>query len=849
MKDFFISYTSSDAKWAEWIAWQLEAAGYEVVVQLWDFHPGNDFIAEMERASREANQTLAVLSPRYFESRFTEAEWTAAFKKGNLLPVRVVDFDVEGLLSVRAYIDIASKSEDQAREVLLEGVKRERRKPSVAPGFPVDAAARSIKEQPQFPGALSPIWNVPQQRNPNFVGREALLDQIHETLTSKNAAALTAIHGMGGVGKTQLAAEYAYDHSGDYQVVWWIKSEEPAALASDYAALAEALELPQKQERDQRVIVAAGSEWLNHHGGWLLIFDNARRKEDLRGWLPQNRAGHVVITSRDPNWGGMAKPLEVEVLTREDAVRFLLQRTGQDDIEASRQLAEALGDLPLALEQAGAYIETTGKPISEYLALFKTRHGELLLRGKPDEYPDTVATTWEISFQAAQQESPAAAALLNVCAFLAPDDIPIAALRDGKDRLPDLLAETVADEVRFDEAIATLRRYSLIERSDDGLFVHRLVQMVVRDRLLDDERNVAAEAAVRVVNDSFPQESDDVRTWADCVRLCPHAMAVAEFSDELLLAPKATGRLLNQMGLYYQGRARYAEARQTYERALRIYESAFGENHAWVAAAVSNVGSVLRALGDLAQARKFFERSLRINEAALGPNNPTVAIDVNNLGGVLQALGDLTHARKCFERSLRIHEAALGSNHATVAIYVNNLGSVLQAQGNLASARECFERALRIDEATLGHDHPKVAIDINNLGTVLKALGDLEGARQCFERALRISEAALGLDHPDLAIPLSNLCAALRALGDLTDARQCAERALRIDEAAFDGDHPNRARELNNLGRVLEDLGDLAQARECYARALQMLRRFLDDDHPHTVLVRNNLESLKREME
>jgi tetratricopeptide (TPR) repeat protein len=602
VKDFFISYTSSDGKWAEWIAWELEAADYSVVVQLWDFHPGNDFIAEMDRASREAGQTLAVLSPKYFQSRFTEAEWTAAFKKGNLLPVRVVDFDVEGLLSVRAYIDVAGKNEDQAREVLLEGVKRERRKPSVAPGFPADTADRSIKEQPQFPGALSPIWNVPHQRNPNFVGRDAMLDQIHKTLTSKNAAALTAIHGMGGVGKTQLAAEYAYHHAGDYQVVWWIKSEEPAALASDYAALAEALDLPQKQERDQKVIVAAVRDWLNHNGAWLLIFDNARRKEDLREWLPQNRAGHVVITSRDPNWAGVAKPLEVEVLTREDAVRFLLQRTGQDDAEAARLLAEALGDLPLALEQAGAYIETTGKPISEYLALFKTRHGELMQRGQPDDYPDTVATTWEISFQAAQQESPAAAELLNLCAFLAPDDIPIAVLREGKERLPDLLAETVADELRFDEAIAVLRRYSLIERNEDGLFVHRLVQMVGRDRLLDDERRVSAEAAVHIVDDAFPFDSDDVRTWADCERLLPHAVATADFGEELQLAPEATGRLWNQMGLYYRGRARYAEAKQSYERAIRIVEATFGHDDADVATCVNNLGLVLKDLGDLTAA-------------------------------------------------------------------------------------------------------------------------------------------------------------------------------------------------------------------------------------------------------
>jgi hypothetical protein len=454
--------------------------------------------------------------------------------------LRVVDFDVEGLLSVRVYVDIAGKSEDQAREVLLEGVKRKRRKPSVAPGFPAETAVRSIKEQPQFPGALSQIWNVPHQRNPNFVGRDALLDQIHKTLTSKNAAALTAIHGMGGVGKTQLAAEYAYDHAGDYQVVWWIKSKEPAALASDYAALAEALDLPQKQERDQTVIVAAVGDWLNHNGGWLLIFDNATRKEVLRGWLPQNRAGHVVITS--------SEHFDFERLRYAAPVRI----ARRDDAAAAGLLAEALGDLPLALEQAAAYIETTGKPFAEYLALFKTRHAELLQRGRPQDYPNTVATTWEISFQAAQQESPAAAELLNLCAFLAPDDIPIAALRKGKNRLPDLLAETVADELRFDEAVAALRRYSLIERSEDGLFVHRLVQMVARDRLIDDERQVSAEAAVRVVDDSFPQQSDDVRTWSECERLLPHALAAAEFGEGVTAcargdraAVESDGRLLS----------------------------------------------------------------------------------------------------------------------------------------------------------------------------------------------------------------------------------------------------------------------------------------------------------------
>ncbi len=282
MKDFFISYTNADQSWAEWIAWQLEEAGYLVVIQAWDFGPGSNFVQEMDRAAKEAQRTLAVLTPKYFESRFAQAEWSAAFAKGNLLPVRVADFKVEGLLSVRVYIDLVGKNDEQAKEALLTGVKKDaRRKPSTPPPLPHSAntAERAVTERPRFPGALPPIWNITHQRNPNFVGRDDLLDQIRQTLTAEKAAALTAIHGLGGVGKTQLAAEYAFRHTADYQIVWRIKSEETATLAADYAALAEKLDLPEKQEREQPVIVAAVREWLNHNAGWLLVFDNARRSE------------------------------------------------------------------------------------------------------------------------------------------------------------------------------------------------------------------------------------------------------------------------------------------------------------------------------------------------------------------------------------------------------------------------------------------------------------------------------------------------------------------------------------------------------------------------------------------
>ena len=811
MKDFFISYNQADRQWAEWIAWQLEEAGYTTVIQAWDFRPGGNFVVDMQRAAVEAKRTIAVLSPDYLASRFTQPEWAAAFaqdptgENGLLLPVRVRECDLKGLLPQIVYIDfVGINDEDAARDALLNGVKRERAKPDIAPSFPPSASVkRSVIKRPRFPGALPDIRNITHQRNPNFVGRDTLLDQIRKTLTAEKAAALTAIHGLGGVGKTQLATEYAFRHAADYQIVWWIKSEETATLAADYAALAEKLDLPQKHEREQPVIVAAVREWLNHNAGWLLIFDNARQAQDVRDYLPQSRAGHVLITSRDPNWSRVAHPFEVKVLPREDSVKFLLQRTGKNDEAAARALADDLGDLPLALEQAGAYIEATGESLADYRQMFQISWQALMQEGKPDDYPDTVAVTWKLSFDKAQAESPASAELMHLCAFLAPDDIPLPILRDGTKHLPPVLAEAMAEKLAFNKAIAALRRYSLMERNDDRLSVHRLVQAVERDWLPEDERRKWAEAAVCVVNDAFPLGSEDVQTWSVCARLLPHAETVAEYGERLQLAPEATGQLLNQAGIYFCGLGQYAEAKQALERALRIDETAFG------------------------------------------PDHPNVLREIANLSGVLKALGDLQGAYQYCKRALQIAIAAFDFNHPKVAICYNNMGLVLQDLRDFQGAHRCFEHALRIDEAAFGLDHPEVAKDTNNMGLVLQDLRDFQGARQCFERALRINEAAFGPVHPGVTSVVNNLGLLLQDLRDFQGARQCFERVLQADKVIFGSDHPNVARGDYNLGRVLLDLNDRTQAHQCFERALQIFHKLLGEDHPNTVRVRNYLESLK----
>jgi tetratricopeptide (TPR) repeat protein len=850
VKDFFISYNNADKTWAEWTAWTLEEAGYSTILQAWDFRPGSNFVLEMQRAASEAERTIAILSPAYLNASYTQPELAAAYvqdptgEKGTFIPVRVQIFDLKGLLPAIIHIDLVDLNETAAKEALLQGIKQERIKPLVEPAFPGDVR-RSVTEQSRFPSALPPVWNVPHNRNPNFTGREEYLASLKTNLSSgKPFALVQVIYGLGGVGKTQLALEYVYRNAVEYDIVWWVRSENPATLAADYASLAEALDLPEKNAKDQQVLIKAVKNWLEQNPKWLLVFDGANGFTEVRNYLPQSDIGHLLITSRNSNWRAIASAtyLIVHVLKRSESIDIILRRTGYTNRETAGALAEALGDLPLALEQAGAYMEVKGITLSDYLKMFTDRKNELWDRaGPPPDYQDTVATTWNIAFDEVKQISSPGADLLNLCAFLAPDDIPVELLNSGVQYLPESLTAVASDPLAFDDAVAPLRRYSLVEITAESISVHRLVQAVIRDRLDGDELKKWAEAAIHIVDEAFPFDSDDVGTWPVCSRLLPHALAAVEHAEALDVASDSTGRLLNQTGLYLKGRAQFAEAKEMFEHALAIDKSTYGSYHPAVAIDVNNLGGVLQALGDIEGAKKMFERALAIDEATYGPDHPTVAIRVNNLGLVLKALGDMEGAKKMFERALAIDEATYGPDHPTVAAGVGNLGLVLKVLWDPEGAKKMYERALAIDEAAYGPDHPDVAIDVNNLGGVLQDLGDMEGAKKMYERALAIDEAAYGPDHPQVAIYVNNLGGVLKALGDMETAKKMYERALAIDEATYGPDHPDVAIDVNNLGGVLKVLGDMEAAKKMYERALSIFTEYLGNNHPHTKTVKKNL--------
>jgi len=592
-------------------------------------------------------------------------------------------------------------------------------------------------------------------------------------------------------------------------------------------------------------VTRAVRRWLETNQGWLLVFDNAEKPEDLGEYLPQGNGG-VIITSRNSSWRSLAEPMKVQELPPEEAEAFLVERSGDKDREAARALAKELGGLPLALEQAGAYIEACGSSCAKYFKLFRVRRQELLESAKPaTDYPDTVATTWKISFESLRKECPEAADLMELCAFFAPEAIPFDLFTEHPDHLPGSLKAAVKDPLQWNETIRGLKRYSLAEVAQDSLSFHRLVQMVVRNGMKPAARKRRLAAVVRVVNAAYGFKDDDLETWPRATQLLPHGLAAAEHSRVEQVDDGPTARLLNNMGMHLRTLGRFSEAETLLGRALTMAEKVYGPDHPTVATRLNNLGSVLWALGHLNGAKVNFERAQRIDEKVSGPDHPAVATDLNNLGLALKDLGDLEGAKANCERALKIDEKVYGPDHPAVATDLNNLGLVLQDLGDLEGAKANYEKALQINEKAYGPWDPRVGIALSNLGSVLKDLGDLEGAKANIERALKIDEKVYGPDHPAVATDLNNLGLALKDLGDLEGAKANLERALRIDEKVYGPEHPAVATDLNNVGTVLLDLGDLKGAKANCERALAILRACLGDDHPKTKLVLKNLKSLE----
>jgi class 3 adenylate cyclase/tetratricopeptide (TPR) repeat protein len=709
------------------------------------------------------------------------------------------------------------------------------------------------RDFPELRAAVEPPWLVPNaMRTRYFTGREDLLVRLRQRLVERHRAALS---GLGGVGKTQAAIEYAWRHRDGYSDgVFLVNAETNGGLTAGFVAIAATLRLPSAESNDQASTVSAVLEWFNGSGSWLLIMDNVEDRRELQGFVPERDKGDILITSREPVFAelGIARALDVGDLETDAAVRFLLTRTGREGDDrgeraAITELAGELGHLPLALEQAAAYVAETNAAFSDYLSAFRKRRVTLLEKADELVSRETVAVTWAANFAAVEAMSPAAADVLRVSAFLAPETIPFDLFSNGAPQLGSAIAAALedADELAMAELLRPLSRYSLV-RSDPeshAFGVHRLVQEVVRATIGDVERRTYIDRTVSALNEVFP--AVEYANWIECDRFVPHVVSLAGWIDCYGLRPQAAGLILNQTARYLIERGRYSEAQSLAKDALALDELTLGTAHPEVARSLNNLGNAHFYQGRYADAQPLHERALAIRERALGPNDPLVAISLNNIANLYMYLGRYAEAEPLHERAIAIRAQALGPDHPHLAASFNNLAVLHVKQRQYDRAQPLYERALTLRERILGPDHPDVANSLNNLADLYEKQHRYGEAEQLYARALAIWERGLGPDHPDVAHSLNNLADVCVQQGRYAEAQSLYERALGIWERALGPNHPDVAEGLVGLAAVHKHLGRNKEALASFERALSIKGRTFAVDHPELVDIRASVDELR----
>lgn len=651
------------------------------------------------------------------------------------------------------------------------------------------------------------VWNIPYHRNPFFTGRENILETLHQRLTTTRATALTqrqAISGLGGIGKTQIAVEYAYRHREDYHDVLWVNADTRGNIITSFVALAALLNLPQRDEADQSRIVAAVKQWFTQHDQWLLIFDNADDLTLIEDFLPASDRGALLLTTRDQASGTLASGIDIPTLDPDDGITLLLRRAGvlapdaeiasapEAEQRQAEQIVQMLGGLPLALDQSAAYIEETGCSLESYRDRYQRQHAGLLdRRGRTShDHPASVATTWVLSFEQVQRQSPLAADLLRVCAFLAPDEIAEELLLAGASELGSHLASLTDAPTELDEALGVLRRYSLVKRDRERriLSIHRLVQAVLQLDMNEHTRRTWADRVVRAVNQAFPVA--DFSNWPECERALHHAQVCSTLIETYALQTEEAGVLLGRTGFYLFRRGQYTEVELLYHRALAIVKQVLGEEHPITAAGLMILAMLYQEQGKYGEAEPLYQRALSIREQSLGSQHPDTLLSLSNLALFYLNLGKVAEAEPLLQRILTIKEQLAGPQHLDTVGGLYDLAFLYQSQGRFEEAEPLLQRALAISEQEHDPSHLSIAIALSNLANQYKDWGRYEKAESLLQRALTIREQTLGPDHPLTATNLHELAFLYQSQGRYEEAEPLYQRALTIRERVLEPQHP-----------------------------------------------------------
>ncbi len=871
--DVFLSYSSHDKVVVQALAERLQRDGLKVWFDEWAIRVGDSIPSKIEAGLEHSSRLVFFMSAQAFESDWTQLErHTFHFldphnEDRRIISVRLDNAPLPRLLAQFKYVDWREQSE-QAYSELLDAF----RVPNPSPPQPSNVfkwldenhfRSRATVHRPQAL-RLSPYFSDPLNH----------LHTLRDQLQAQGQTAVLAqanVQGMGGVGKSQLALKYSHVYEKQYNGVWWFSAETEAGLQTDCRLFCEKQGITLAQSETP---AAAVQDWLAGQENWLLVYDNAEEVKMVLPLLPASGSHHVLLTSRNPQWDGMAI-LPLNVWNPEHGAQFLrarLQMPLAGDAELIA-LSTVLGGLPLALEQACAYIGKTQMTVPDYVSAIAQQDKaiRLLQREDANHCPRSVFAALSLAFG---KLSPAAQELLGLCSWLAAEPIPTYLFTEQLAQLPSALQAAAQDELIWPDTLAQLVDYGLCKMApvvlmDDAgnpgeevacLTFHRLTQAAARI-------DVSGRESLLLL--TLPDDCSEPINWPRCKTLMPHVLYIHQhYQAQWNVATPAnwltslirrvwptwrveshgemhhSGLLLRLARYLQQGPALYQTALPLLQQALAITEKALGSEHPETGGCLHNLAGLLQSMGKYDDALPFYQKSLYIMEKTLGPEHPNTGACLNGLGSLHCAMGEHDKAEALYQRGLVIAEKTFGPAHPITGTSLNNLANYYLGIAKPESALPFFQRALSIAEKAEGLEHPSTAIRLNNLASVYDAIGKYELSLPLYERALAILTKALGPEHPETGKIQNNLVVLYSKLGQFNKALELAQSANAIAEKTLGPEHPETATNLNSLALVYQGMGSFSKALSLFQRALAITAKTHGEEHALMGTRLNNLAGL-----
>ncbi|MFF5359733.1 FxSxx-COOH system tetratricopeptide repeat protein [Streptomyces scabiei] len=829
--DILIVYAAENRLWAEWSESSFRRAGCNVTL--------HDVTTHAPAHPTAGTRAVVLLSGPFISARHAHATWRLLMEgTSDQGVVPGVAFRIDDVRLTSTYRSstppLQGLDESQCTSALLGalGLQAE----SLASG-PMD---------PSFPGRTPRFWNVPA-RNTTFTGRALVLDQLRDQLREGMALRpprRQALFGLGGVGKTQVALEYVHRFMADYDLIWWISAEETENVVASLAELGAEMGAPGGSDITQ--VSQEAVQLLSRDATtkrWLLVFDNADDPAALARFMPEGGSGHILVTSRNQSWAEQGESLPVAVFTREESVEHLSRRAPGLSAQEAERVAEAVGDLPLAVEQAAAWLAETATPVEEYLRLLSEQTSNVLNLNQAADYPNTVAATWLVSIARLQKRSPASVRLLQVCAFMGPEPIS-SDLLYSKEMLDELKSvdPTLQERLLLGRVVREISRLALaqVDQVNNSIQIHRLVQAVIRSQLSQEEQRQARHVVHLVLAGARPQDdepTDNPESWPRLEIIWPHLQASKAWECH---EPEPR-RLLIDRVRYLWKRGGFTAAAQLAEDILQQWGPTLGDDHMQYLYLRAQLANVRRSQGRYVEAREIDENVLGRQRRVLGPTHPHTYMTMSGLSGDLAALGEYRSAVEQAREAYDGYGQIFHDSHPRTLNAANNLALALRMVGRYSEAREIDQDTYERRKEVLGRYHPYTLSSASSLGRDLREVGRYTESVELLEKAYASHKERLTMAFPGTLSCAKALAVSLRRAGQFEEAERLTTQTQAEYRAQYDAPTPDSLACDLNWAADLYATGNNERARREAHVALTEYMKVPGERHPYTLAALNNL--------